>query len=34
VDGDFVLKGDQEVIKLAYDAGIGGKNSKGLGVLS
>jgi len=26
--GDFVLKGDQEVIKLAYDAGIGGKNSK------
>jgi len=27
--GDFVLKGDQEVIKLAYDAGIGGKNSRG-----
>lgn len=29
--GDFVLKGDQEVIKLAYDAGIGGKNSQGFG---
>jgi len=32
--GDFVLKGDQEVIKLAYDAGIGVRTPKGLGVLS
>jgi len=29
--GDFVLKGDQEVIKLALRCGIGGKNSQGFG---
>ncbi|HOP93389.1 MAG TPA: CRISPR-associated endoribonuclease Cas6 [Acetivibrio thermocellus] len=29
--GDFVLRGNQELIKLAYDAGVGGKNSQGFG---
>lgn len=29
--GDFMLKGDKDIIKLAYDTGIGGKNSQGFG---
>lgn len=29
--GDFILKGSEEIIKLAYDTGIGAKNSQGFG---
>ncbi|MFZ5985759.1 MAG: CRISPR-associated endoribonuclease Cas6 [Bacillota bacterium] len=29
--GDFVLKGSREMVRLAYDVGIGGKNSQGFG---
>lgn len=29
--GDFVLKGSEDIMKLAYDTGIGGKNSQGFG---
>lgn len=29
--GSYMLKGDPELIKLAYDAGIGSKNSQGFG---
>jgi CRISPR-associated endoribonuclease Cas6 len=30
--GDFILKGNQELISLAYDVGLGSKNSQGFGL--
>ncbi|SHK20745.1 CRISPR-associated protein, Cas6 family [Anaerobranca californiensis DSM 14826] len=31
--GDFILKGNPELIKLAYDTGLGSKNSQGFGCI-
>lgn len=32
--GRFSLAGDPHMLKLAYDAGIGGKNAQGFGMIS
>ena len=29
--GEFILKGDSKLLKMGYDAGLGGKNSQGFG---